>query len=84
MPTNMPFEMALVGLKDGFRLSRPSWGDAYITLSVVRGMSFMRVEGSVLIPYGDYIGMVTADNTFVPWVAGHADLLADDWFVVQN
>jgi hypothetical protein len=81
---NMAFERALVGLKDGFRLSRLGWGDSYICLCVVSGMRFMRVERGELIPYGDYIGMVTEDGVFVPWSASHADLLASDWFVVQN
>lgn len=32
----------------------------------------------------DFILIKTADNKIVPWVASHADLLSDDWFVYDD
>ena len=29
-----------------------------------------------------WIGMKTADNKFVPWLASQTDILAEDWEVV--
>ncbi|MNJ71027.1 hypothetical protein D3C76_1571760 [compost metagenome] len=29
-----------------------------------------------------WIGMKTADNKFVPWLASQTDVLAEDWVVV--
>ena len=30
-----------------------------------------------------WIGMKTADNGFVPWLASQTDMLAEDWEIVQ-
>ena len=30
-----------------------------------------------------WIGMKTADDTFVPWLASQTDMLAEDWEVVE-
>jgi|ERR1700733_9936627 len=30
-----------------------------------------------------FIGMKTADNKFVPWLASQTDILAEDWQVVE-
>ena len=30
-----------------------------------------------------WIGMKTADNGFVPWLASQTDMLAEDWGIVQ-
>ena len=30
-----------------------------------------------------WIGMKTADNKFVPWLASQTDILADDWELVE-
>ncbi|NLL68412.1 MAG: DUF2829 domain-containing protein [Clostridiaceae bacterium] len=29
-----------------------------------------------------WIGMKTADNKFVPWLASQTDVLAEDWMVI--
>ncbi len=31
-----------------------------------------------------WIGMKTADNKFVPWQASQADMLAEDWMVIEK
>jgi len=36
-------------------------------------------EGTML----PWIGMKTADNCFVPWLASQTDMLADDWMIVE-
>lgn len=36
------------------------------------------------VPYRDYIAMKTVDGMIVPWLASQTDMLARDWFVVEN
>lgn len=31
----------------------------------------------------EYIGMKTADDQFVPWVASQSDILASDWVLLM-
>jgi len=37
---------------------------------------------AILVPYGAYIAMKTAQENVVPWLASQTDVLADDWQVV--
>ena len=37
-------------------------------------------NGSNLLPW---IGMKTADNSFVPWLASQTDVLAEDWIEIH-
>lgn len=37
----------------------------------------------VMVPYGAYIAMKTAQENVVPWLASQTDVLADDWQVVD-
>lgn len=36
----------------------------------------------VMVPYGAYIAMKTAQENVVPWLASQTDVLTDDWSVV--
>jgi len=38
--------------------------------------------GHILVPYGAYIAMKTAQENVVPWLASQTDMLADDWQIV--
>lgn len=35
--------------------------------------------GPILVPYGAYIAMKTAQDNVVPWLASQTDVLAEDW-----
>jgi len=37
------------------------------------------IEGLTCLPW---IGMCTADNSFVPWLASQTDMLAEDWVIL--
>ena len=37
----------------------------------------------ILVPYGAYIAMKTAQENVVPWLASQTDVLADDWQIVE-
>lgn len=36
----------------------------------------------IMVPYGAYIAMKTAQENVVPWLASQTDVLADDWQVI--
>jgi len=80
----MNFGEALVILKEGGKVQRDGWNGKGMWLLLVpadkwschvgRGAEFWR--RSTPAPW---IGMKTATDQFVPWVASHTDLLAEDW-----
>lgn len=39
-----------------------------------------KVTSATLLPW---IGMKTADNKFVPWLASQTDVLAEDWMILN-
>lgn len=40
------------------------------------------VASAVMVPYGAYIAMKTAQENVVPWLASQTDVLAEDWSIV--
>lgn len=43
------------------------------------GLSFGEDGSTHLLELAPYIGMKTADDKFVPWLASQTDVLAEDW-----
>lgn len=78
----MDFSQALRQLKQGFRVSREGWNG--------KGMYLYMFAGSnVTIPldktreFRDFIVIKDAQDKLTPCVVSQADLLAEDWGVVQ-
>ena len=82
--TGMPFGLAVEAVKKGKKIARAGWNGKGMWLKRVSKGYFdigcSVVEGADLLPF---IGMKTADNCFVPWLASQTDVLADDWCVVD-
>lgn len=93
----LTFGNALDHLKMGERVAREGWNGKGMWLMLVQpqqyaatmwtpgqlqlGKVFDRQDHSYnLLPW---IGMKTADDKFVPWLASQTDILADDWTVVE-
>jgi hypothetical protein len=81
----MNFGQALEKAKAGQRISRDGWNGKGMYVRLVRPYSdpAYRITES---EHADgtlarYLGMKTADNKFVPWLASQTDILADDWGV---
>lgn len=78
----MNFGAALHGLKAGEKVARAGWNGKGMWLQLVPAdmytVYFANTPDNVL----PWIGMKTADNSFVPWLASQTDLLAEDWTVV--
>ena len=89
----MSFGHALELLKDGRQVYRKGWNGKGIWLILVRpedddtphdgpGYSLWRMQ-SIVGEALPWIGMRTADDKFVPWLASQTDMLADDWMVAE-
>lgn len=81
------FGGALTALKSGKKVCRAGWNGKGMWLSYLdpyHNTQFTltekpEAEGT----FSPYIGMKTADNKYVPWLASQTDLLADDWHVLN-
>lgn len=86
----MSFGLAIEALKGGKKVSREGWNGKGMWLKLVEPYSDMSIsdeqsdkvtEGSTLSPY---IGMKTANNEFVPWLASQTDVLSEDWGIIEE
>jgi hypothetical protein len=78
----MSFELALVALKTGRKVSRSGWNGKGMWLQIFKIHTHTPIQdGMTMLPF---IAMKTADNHFVPWLASQTDVLADDWDLVEG
>lgn len=83
----MTFGHAIEALKLGKKVCRAGWNGKGMWLRYVSPYTDDQflitetelAEGTLL----DYIGMKTADEGFVPWLASQTDVLSDDWMIVE-
>ena len=85
----MSFGMAIRAAKNGKRVARHGWNGSgmyvflafepdFVTDADISAFDQQEVE------VGDMLVMKTANDTFQPgWLASQADMLAEDWFVVE-
>lgn len=82
----MKFGEAIKALKVGEKVARSGWNGKGMFLKYVSGdewsLKIPIIQGE-LVPLLPFIGMKTADNCFVPWLASQSDMLADDWVIVH-
>lgn len=86
--TGMSFGLAIEALKAGKRVARAGWNGKGMWLGLVLGYDYNPDDGKATVfALGcqklPWIGMKTADNGFVPWLASQTDMLADDWGVIE-
>lgn len=90
---NGDFGQALSALKQGGRVARKGWNGKGMWLLLVHPVhnagpdqphwdcpAVCEKYSHSLLPW---IGMKTADNKFVPWLASQTDMLAADWEIVE-
>ena len=84
---NMTFGEAVEALKSGRRVARTGWNGKGMWLGLVRAYDYNPSSGEVNAALGfkklPWIGMKTADNCFVPWLASQTDVLAEDWLILE-
>lgn len=82
------FGIAVELLKKGFKVAREGWNGKGMFLLYVPSEKWGIIDKIGLgIPKGNllpWIGMKTADNKFVPWLASQTDILAEDWIIVEE
>lgn len=78
----MDFGTALNALKDGRKVSREGWNGKGMWLALVNDWQAFGMGLPDHTRFSPWIGMKTADNCFVPWLASQTDILASDWGVV--
>ena len=81
----LSFGDAVAALKEGLRVAREGWNGKGMWLTLVGEGHYdvgINTAGdcALLLPW---IGMKTADNKFVPWLASQTDVLAEDWQIVE-
>jgi len=92
----LDFGHALAAMKDGERVLRSGWNGKGMWLVIVGAGDHpyeldidyivrddsddAPIDGLKLLPW---IGMRTADGSFVPWLASQTDMLASDWQVFE-
>ncbi len=87
---NLNFGQTLDALNEGKKVCRAGWNGKGMWLKLVvpytpqfpiRDAEVENlVEGSTML---SWIGMRTADNKFVPWLASQTDVLANDWQILN-
>lgn len=84
----LKFGEAIETLKGGGRVARAGWNGKGMWLGLVQGHHYNVPKGSAMVfalgcEQLPWIGMKTADNKFVPWLASQTDMLAEDWVVID-
>lgn len=84
---NLKFGDAIEALKQGKKVCRSGWNGKGMWLKLIGKLDWTVTEnhlddvvGLVGLPW---IGMKTADNCFVPWLASQTDVLAEDWVILD-
>lgn len=91
----MNFGQGLEALKEGKKIARSGWNGKGMWLQIVKPSIPKEYESEQYMEFTNYrvtgfhednllswIGMKTADNKFVPWLASQTDVLAEDWVLV--
>ncbi|CAG9702593.1 hypothetical protein CNEO_170045 [Clostridium neonatale] len=84
--TEFNFGDAINVLKVGGKVARKGWNGKGMFLKLVPnefydvGVSIVERDCEGLLPW---IGMKTAENMFVPWLASQTDMLAEDWEIIS-
>lgn len=87
----MNFGEALAAIKAGKRVARAGWNGKGMFLFLVPGSTFTVNREPLLsimgegtqVQYHAHIDMKTAQGYVVPWLASQADLLSEDWEIVD-
>ncbi len=87
----MNFGDAIAALKAGKRVAREGWNGKGMFIFLVNGSTFTVNREPLLsilgegtqVQYHAHIDMKTAQGYIVPWLASQADMLSEDWELVE-
>lgn len=81
----LTFGHAIEALKRGCRVCRVGWNGKGMYLEHYPSNGWARLFGNTTdIANAPFIGMKTADNKLVPWLASQTDMLAEDWTILDE
>jgi hypothetical protein len=82
---SMSFGCAVEKLKLVKKVARKGWNGKGMFLFQVSGDRFEsgKAHGVYDYPHAPFIAMKTADDKVIPWLASQADVLAEDWEVIE-
>ena len=79
----MSFGLAIEALKLGRRVARAGWNGKGMWLVLIPRCHWETTRGLEHLDGLPWIGMKTADDKFVPWLASQTDMLVDDWQLID-
>lgn len=84
----MRFSEALNYLIDGKRISRKGWNGKNQYIELVTNISYRNAKGEIINADHETMGMnaiafVGTSGVQVGWLASQADMLSDDWVIVD-
>lgn len=87
----MSFGLAIEAAKKGHKIQREGWnGKGMFVYHIPVGRYPARTEaaksiaaGDGKVSYGAYLAIKTVSGEVIPWLASQADMLADDWRIVE-
>lgn len=90
-PTDgMTFGLAVEAMKRGAKVARAGWNGKGMWLALIEGDRWgigghapYDIPGGPHVKHASFIGMRTADEKFVPWLASQTDMLASDWTIAE-
>lgn len=78
------FGAAIGSLKQGKKVCRRGWNGKNMFLVLIGALNYNVDNSHVKDFLGQaFIGMKTAQDMFVPWLASQSDMLAEDWEEVE-
>lgn len=77
------FGQAIELLKSGYKLARKGWNGKGMYITYVSPDQWQVDKYESHLNSLPWVGMKTADGSFVPWLASQSDILAEDWVLAE-
>lgn len=79
----MTFSDALTALKDGKQIKRRGWNGKEQYLELARSVTYLNPKNELKAPIQKAIAFIGTSGIQVGWLASQADMLTDDWEIVE-
>lgn len=84
----MDFGSALMNMKEGHKVARKGWNGKHQYIQLASGISYKTPDGKIVNCKHEAIGnhaiaFVGTSGVQMGWLASQADMLAEDWMVVE-
>lgn len=84
----MNFGLAIEAAKQGKKIARRGWNGKNQHIELASCISYMNSEGKIVNAAHDAIGnqafaFVGTSGVQMGWLASQADMLANDWYIVE-